>query len=288
MHPKMARIKHATREEEGDGTRLQRAIFPGRRVHVPGKATCPFCGLILRGSNLRRHIRNKHEKKKTGVPTLTSVVVSPAPPRPRLLVKIPVAEINPCNPTPGQSPSHSVTASSEEDVEEGIPCNLEGRSWEVSPRVPKTNEELYTKLAKLYANRVRMPVKEAKINYRDTVVLTDTARDQSKREELKEVFKMSGLWLHSEEELQRMLAEAEARGKAQVSKEYVLHTQAELDVLLREAESKGREAASRNQTSPEQPILIMTSTHREGEPQTVLVNTGGPWGIKITAVPLGQ
>ena len=76
------------------------------------------------------------------------------------------------------------------------------------------------------------------------MTITAITQDQGKREELKEVFHQLGLYLHTEDELKRILPEAEAYGREQVTKDYVLHTQAKLDVLILQAETKERKAAS--------------------------------------------
>ena len=64
----------------------------------------------------------------------------------------------------GQPLSPSGTNScQEEEKEEGegeeeVCLGVEEyRHWEVDPCVPKTNEELWTKLAKLYAGHVKVP-----------------------------------------------------------------------------------------------------------------------------------
>ena len=152
--------------------------------------------------------------------------------------------------------------------------------------IPSSEEELLTGLAKLYAARVPLSRKETLIPYRDTVNITAMARDRAKREELKEVFKHAGLLLHSEEELQLILAEAEARGKATVSQGCRIHTQEQLDALIQEAETRGREAALRSSVSPGRPVVTVTSTHQEGQPQSILINTGGAWGLHIEPVRL--
>lgn len=290
----MARVKHAFRGPVTGTTRLPRAVF-GVEVN-PKKTNCAICGLCLLKTNLRRHIRSQHEGRKSEVPavvpstppacvplptnmektcevstpystrsvgTVTSSPVSvcstapfTSPVERRLVVRIPkrrkVAEvITVCN--QGQPPSPSVATLAEE-AEEDV---LRGRDWDVNPCIPNSDEELFAKLAKLYAGRVKMSGYKAKIPYRDTVTITNTARDQTKRDELKDVFRQVGQVLHTEEEFHRLLAEAEA---------------------------KGRESASR--PSADRPVFTVTSTHRDGEPQSILVNTGGAWGIKISAVAL--
>ena len=99
----------------------------------------------------------------------------------------------------------------------------------------------------------------AKIPNRDAMTMTAIAQVQGKRQELKEVFHQLGLSLHTEVELSRILVEAEAQEKAQVTEEYVLDTQAELNALIHQAKAREREAAS--QSHAESPVITVTSTH---------------------------
>ena len=135
----------------------------------------------------------------------------------------------------------------------------EDRDWAMDSYVPKMKEELLTKLAKLYAGCVKVPGLCAKVPYRDMVIITSMAQDQGKREELMEVFHQLGLSLHTENELRRILAEAQAHGRAQVTKEYVLHLESEIYILICKSKARGREAAS--QGYAERPVITVTSTH---------------------------
>ena len=125
--------------------------------------------------------------------------------------------------------------------------------------VPKMNKELLTKLVKLYTGRVKILGHCAKIPYRDMVTITAMAQNQGKREELKEVFHQLCLALHTEDKLKRIITEAEARGRAQVTEEYMLHTQAKVDILIHQAEARGRKVASQGQA--ECPVITVTSMH---------------------------
>ena len=98
------------------------------------------------------------------------------------------------------------------------------------------------------------------------------------------MFHQLGLSLHTEDELKWILLEAEACGRAQVTKEYVLHTQAELDVLIHQAEARGREAAFRGHAVC--PVITLTSMDRDSQAQSILVGTGGVLGIKNSAVTM--
>ena len=118
----------------------------------------------------------------------------------------------------------------------------ETETGKINPCVPKSNEELLAKLAKLSAGHVKIPWHCAKIPYRG---YGDHHCHGSGSRELKEVFHQLGLYLPTEDELKRILAEAEACRRAQVTKEYMPHTQAELDVLIHQAEPSEKEVASR-------------------------------------------
>ena len=50
-------------------------------------------------------------------------------------------------------------------------CVEENRNWELDPFVPKTNDELWTKLAKSYAGHIKLPGC-TKMSYRDMVTIT--------------------------------------------------------------------------------------------------------------------
>ena len=93
-------------------------------------------------------------------------------------------------------------------------------------------------MAKLCAGHVKIPGRCTKIPYRDTETITAMAQNRGQREELKEVFNQLGLFLHTEDELKRILAEAEVQGRAEVTEEYVRHMQAKPDVLICQAEAR--------------------------------------------------
>ena len=76
----------------------------------------------------------------------------------------------------------------------------EDRDWEVDPCVSKMHEELWTKLVKFYAGRVKVPSRCTMIPFRDTVTITALAQDQGKMEKLKTGFHQLGLSLHTEDE----------------------------------------------------------------------------------------
>ena len=67
-----------------------------------------------------------------------------------------------------------------------------------------------------------------------------------------------------------------------MTKEYVLHTRAKLDVFISQAKARGKKVAFR--VHAEHPVITVTSTHQKGKSQSILVVTGGVWGIKISAV----
>ena len=116
------------------------------------------------------------------------------------------------------------------------------------PITPSTEKEIMEALTKLYAKRVISSVGESHLSYNETQLLTAAVHDSRKLKEMAEVLATKG---------------------------FVLHTQAELDQLLKAAEQRGKASIV-----PENPVTVVT-TQQQGGLQTVQVNTGGPWGIRI-------
>ena len=75
----------------------------------------------------------------------------------------------------------------------------------------------------------------------------------------------------------------EVCGRAQVTEDCVLHIQAKLDVL----NAKPRPGEGSHLQVHTKPLIItVTPTHCYVEPQSILVDTGGVLGIKISAVTM--
>ena len=271
----MARVKNVVREDEGEGVALPRAVFPNPLKKQKKKLTrCSDCGLLLRKSNLSRHMKTKHAV---------------------LLVKLPVVS-KPLGDMAKGSSDETEEAEEADEAEEaeeaGKPC---------LPTTPQSEEELNRELAKLYASRV--PKEPYSMPYTLTRTLVSLAKEESGREELRHVLQGVGLYLYTQEEKDQMLRDAEDVGRSQkgvgipedASVLSCLPPQAEESISRLGDLPEVRGTASSPESSktgtsvqdcaPVPPVTV-TSVFREGKPQTVTVHLGGSWGLELHPVQL--
>ena len=316
---KMARVKGVDHIKPiNGGTRLQRALFEAN-INI-NKVPCKVCGLMMRKSNMARHVRRQHRtggglKLNIRLPSWKQGKEN----RPKPSTIVEEGGCSSSTLTGGGSSPQSATAGVEgrgSGPKEGSQCHTprdggsspregspdhtardggsspstgsqfmglselavtgEGTSshqtlpfdtasipeslgTEASlsdveeslrhlPITPSTEKEIMEALTKLYAKRVISSVGESHLSYNETQLLTAAVHDSRKLKEMAEVLATKG---------------------------FVLHTQAELDQLLKAAEQRGKASIV-----PENPVTVVT-TQQQGGLQTVQVNTGGPWGIRI-------
>ena len=297
----MVRVKGTFREEttsEG-GTRLPRAVFPATMdaatsvILNPQQIQCSTCGLVMRRSNLARHMNSKHpaemdsssQELSSSQSSVDSTTNSP-----KSLASPVAASRGPRgkSPVPGDVPEDVdrkrlkltiklpavAKALKGQDFEDGRfehSIHSPGQPSDHLPPMPKNSEELMRGLAELYSRRVTSNSKTL-ISYNDTCVVTRIARDVDKREELQGLMEAMGLKLMAKEDLERLAKEAEERG--------------------RRAASEPSDAGVTRGTQTEEekcPPLKCVTTYQDGSPHVVAVHAGGPWGIKVTPYKiLGQ
>lgn len=262
----MARVKNTLRVSSEEGTALPRAVFPEVRLKKKKLVKCDTCGLLLWRSNLSRHVKKQHAEVLT--------------------VKLPaVAKF--------LSHGKERDGTGEETVAEE-----EGREARL-PTTPQSEDELNRELAKLYAARVPAKPVEAPLSYSQTRALMSLARDEARREELRQVMSAAGLLVYTEEERDKMLQKAREEGRSQRVLE-----DAEAIPVLSSLSPRGSEEVDtaeviESAALPESsktgvqsepvcsaPPVTVTSVFGEGKPQTVTIHLGGTWGLELHPVKL--
>ena len=162
-------------------------------------------------------------------------------------------------------------------------CSVGGRCL---PTTPSSEEEFNRELARLYASKVVKP-STLSFSYLETRCLLSCARDESRRDALKQVFASVGLELLSKEELAKKEEDALERGRLQMSQEPVPSVPCPSDeacVPVAEEASLPTQASvpgDEPESSVAAPLLRMTTEFREGAPQVFNFQSGGSWGIRV-------
>ena len=277
----MARVKNTTRES--GGKRIPRALFSeAGEGRISKTVCCENCGLNLRRSNLARH------RRRCGLSQLSSDGI-------KLTVRLP-------------SITKALREKALEDTDEE-----DSLSPELSclPQTPETDEEVFRGLARLYAARMSEPKPNA-LTYEETKLVMGCIKNPSKLEGLKEVLEASGWKLRSDEEWTEALHQAEGRAKEEVTRELetagayaeeadpadevppVLKEVPEADAVGPEsapstpkllelaATLQGEQEDRLSSAAAPPPPLCITTRYSEDGPQTIVLHTGGVWGIQVT------
>ena len=274
----MARVKHALRPvPRKEDTMLPKATFPSQGKY----RQCKECGQTVLRGNLARHIRKKHTSRGEAIP--------------KLKIKLP-SVLKGLVRQRGEAGEESVKEAGAEN------CAVSVDETHLPP-TPESDEEMMHQLARLYSGRVSKPVATSKLGYEKTKTLLSIVCDNDCRVEVKEVLSQAGLLLHTQEEVDAMVRDAEEKGKKEVEWQ-VPESTGEDAATADEEPSLPCESAlvpedhpedqRESSTSPscqseesttssrEVPPLYVTSCYSGEGQQTIVIHTGGQFGIKVT------
>ena len=277
----MARVKHALRPvPQKEDTKLPKATFPSQGKY----RQCKECGQTVLKGNLARHIRKKHASR---VPEGEAV--------PKLKIRLP-SVLKGLVRQRGESGEESAREADEESCT--VPINEAHL-----PPTPESDEEMMHQLARLYSGRVSKPVATSKLGYEKTKILLSIVRDSACRAEVKEVLSQAGLLLHTQEEVDALVRDAEERGRREAEWQVPESTGEDAatayeepslpceSALVPEGHPEDQRESStspscqseESTTSPrEVPPLYVTSCYSGVGQQTIVIHTGGQFGIKVT------